>query len=146
LTYPSIIRKAVETALKDWVNKKRLLDQDRDERVQKVAKMFSIEKEDEDEEKLKVLPLIIIHFHFHYCKRAAKPFLSQKTEESKEEEKPKEDEKKESIFKSHVPVPSQEEIQKYLLERKKQILLEKYVSEDLTEKEKETRELTGKGN
>jgi len=52
--------------------------------------------------------------------------------------------KKDNLFKSHVPVPSQEDIQKFLLERKKQILMAKYVSEDLSAANKETKELTGR--
>ncbi|KAI9468109.1 MAG: Rab43 protein [Benjaminiella poitrasii] len=40
-------------------------------------------------------------------------------------------------------VPSQKEIEAYLVERRKQQLLDKYVSEDLKQSEQETKQLTG---
>ncbi|KAI8393686.1 Isy1-like splicing factor [Radiomyces spectabilis] len=42
-----------------------------------------------------------------------------------------------------VPVPSQEDVEKYLVERRRQELLEKYVSDDLKHITEETKELTG---
>ncbi|RUP50388.1 Rab43 protein [Jimgerdemannia flammicorona] len=44
---------------------------------------------------------------------------------------------------AHVAVPSQKEVEEYLVRRRRQQLLDKYVSEDLEESAKETRELTG---
>lgn len=40
-------------------------------------------------------------------------------------------------------VPTQKEVETYLVERRKQQLLDKYVSEDLKQSEVETKELTG---
>ncbi|CAF1142145.1 unnamed protein product [Rotaria sordida] len=51
---------------------------------------------------------------------------------------------KDHIFIAHVPVPSQKEIERALLERKKQELLAKYVSDDLLKEEQEAKDLLGK--
>lgn len=51
---------------------------------------------------------------------------------------------KDHVFVAHVPVPSQKEIERALIERKKQELLAKYVSEDLMREEQEAKELLGK--
>jgi len=51
---------------------------------------------------------------------------------------------KDHIFIAHVPVPSQKEIERALLERKKQELLAKYVSDDLQKEEQESKDLLGK--
>lgn len=51
---------------------------------------------------------------------------------------------KDHVFIAHVPVPSQKDIERALLERKKQELLAKYVSEDLMKEEQEAKELLGK--
>lgn len=40
-------------------------------------------------------------------------------------------------------VPTQKEVEAYLVQRRKQQLLDKYVSEDLKQNEEETKELTG---
>eukprot|EP00128_Syssomonas_multiformis_P019050 Colp12_sorted_trinity150504_noHs@30396 len=47
-------------------------------------------------------------------------------------------------FVAHVPVPSQQDVEKIVLERKKRELMEKYLSEDLKQVVEETKELTGK--
>jgi len=51
---------------------------------------------------------------------------------------------KDHVFIAHVPVPSQKEIERALLERKKQELLAKYVSDDLLKEEQESKDLLGK--
>ncbi|CAF4618696.1 unnamed protein product [Rotaria sp. Silwood1] len=51
---------------------------------------------------------------------------------------------KDHIFIAHVPVPSQKEVERALLERKKQELLAKYVSDDLLKEEQEAKDLLGK--
>lgn len=51
---------------------------------------------------------------------------------------------KDHVFIAHVPVPSQKDIERALLERKKQELLAKYVSEDLLKEEQEAKDLLGK--
>lgn len=48
------------------------------------------------------------------------------------------------VFIAHVPVPTQKDIERALLERKKQELLAKYVSEDLLKEEQESKDLLGK--
>ncbi|UJR31420.1 hypothetical protein I4U23_018913 [Adineta vaga] len=51
---------------------------------------------------------------------------------------------KDHVFIAHVPVPSQKDIERALLERKKQELLAKYVSDDLLKEEQESKDLLGK--
>ena len=48
------------------------------------------------------------------------------------------------LFKEQSDIPSQDEIKKYLLERKKQMLLSKYVSDELSTQDEETKSLTGR--
>lgn len=116
-------KKAIEEKLANWVHQKRKL-QEEDEvegKASKLAKMYAIEAEEfSDDETEKLI------------------------KQTQERAAAAQEGKKENIFKAHVPVPSQEEIQKYLLERKRQMLLEKYVSDDLNAEEKETKELTGR--
>lgn len=45
---------------------------------------------------------------------------------------------------THMQVPTQKEVEEYLLDRRKQELLEKYVSEELIKEVEETKELTGR--
>ncbi|CAF0822636.1 unnamed protein product [Adineta steineri] len=51
---------------------------------------------------------------------------------------------KDHVFIAHVPVPSQKDIERALLDRKKQELLAKYVSDDLLKEEQESKDLLGK--
>lgn len=44
----------------------------------------------------------------------------------------------------HVEVPTQKDIEQLLLQRRKQILLEQYASEDMRNEEKETKELANR--
>jgi len=48
---------------------------------------------------------------------------------------------KDHVFIAHVPVPSQKEIERALIERKKQELLAKYVSEELMMNLEETKNI-----
>jgi pre-mRNA-splicing factor ISY1 len=110
-------KKIMEEYLKENPVKRKRADDDK-ETEDKIAKMYKMETDrsiEEDEEDAKA--------------------LFQKNEEKRRQE---------NIFKSHVPVPSQDEIQKFILERKKQILLQKYVSDDLNKEELETKQLTGR--
>ncbi|KAI8330928.1 Isy1-like splicing factor [Blakeslea trispora] len=66
-------------------------------------------------------------------------------QETKVEEEPmeiKEEQTTKEIADSHVP--SQKEIEAYLVQRRKQQLLDKYVSEDMKQNEEETKELINK--
>eukprot|EP00123_Amoebidium_parasiticum_P008203 comp18643_c1_seq1/m.20269 comp18643_c1_seq1/g.20269 ORF comp18643_c1_seq1/g.20269 comp18643_c1_seq1/m.20269 type:complete len:282 (-) comp18643_c1_seq1:76-921(-) len=49
-----------------------------------------------------------------------------------------------SKFVAHVPVPTQKEVEEYLINRRKQELLERYASADLRAEEEGTKELTGR--
>ena len=113
---------ALEEALREDGGKRKRTSGEDGDRKAKIAKMFELEvdKVDKEEEE--------------------EGGASSSSKANAEEEK----RKKESLFRSHVPVPSQQDIQKFLLDKKKQMLLEKYASEDLTAAEKETRELTGR--
>ncbi|KAI8886403.1 Isy1-like splicing factor [Backusella circina FSU 941] len=51
--------------------------------------------------------------------------------------------KEEEQEEKNAPVPSQKEVEVYLVQRRKQQLLDKYVSDDLKQSEEETKELTG---
>ena len=48
-----------------------------------------------------------------------------------------------AIFKAHVEVPTQKDVEAALLHRKKMELLKQYVSDELMETETETQELMG---
>ena len=60
-----------------------------------------------------------------------------------EEDSTAEKGKEEKQFIAHVPVPSQEEVEEMLIERKKQQLLEMYASEALQQQSQEARTLLG---
>lgn len=64
--------------------------------------------------------------------------------ESEDEGKDSSDFKGPKRFMSHVPyIPSQEDVQKELLRRKKEELMSKYASETLLEKEQQAKQLSG---
>ncbi|KAL0080075.1 Isy1-like splicing factor [Phycomyces blakesleeanus] len=67
---------------------------------------------------------------------------------AEEQEKKEEDDEKEKAeeleqLRSESAVPDQKDIEAYLVNRRRQQLLDKYVSEDLQQNEQETKELTG---
>ncbi|RUP46593.1 Rab43 protein [Jimgerdemannia flammicorona] len=72
-------------------------------------------------------------------KKAGKKGKSKKAEEPAEEEAGVMTDK----YVAHVAMPSQKEVEEYLVRRRRQQLLDKYVSQDLEESAKEMRELTG---
>ncbi|RUP48267.1 hypothetical protein BC936DRAFT_144771 [Jimgerdemannia flammicorona] len=72
-------------------------------------------------------------------KKARKKGKSKKVEEPAEEEAGVMMDK----YVAHMAMPSQKKVEEYLVRRRRQQLLDKYVSQDLEESAKETRELTG---
>jgi len=125
-----LILPAIEEALRDWTGgKRRRGDGEHDEEsASKIAKMFEMEGVEQDEAE----------------EEGEGGSSSHKVDADAHDQRQQQKDKKDHLFKSHVPVPSQEDIQKFLLERKKQILMAKYVSEDLSAADKETKELTGR--
>ncbi|RZF34224.1 hypothetical protein LSTR_LSTR010544 [Laodelphax striatellus] len=63
--------------------------------------------------------------------------------DSSEDESGVEGETSQPRFIAHVPVPSQKEVEQALLQRKKQELLQRYISSDITKQEEESKDLLG---